>query len=128
MELSNWVPTLSLFDAGTEALKQVQNPMSRTSVRDAHRKGSMSTTIGGAKFDFTSGLPKCCLRPIHWSAMGKRLPGKFKLDYDDYLKKTSQTRIVPVTTRYFTLQPLIGGIFYRDNTRHTHNFQATAHS
>ena len=71
--------TLSLFDAGTEALKQSKNPMSRTSVRDAIAKLNV-TTIGG-QVDFTSGpVPNVASGPII-GAQWVKGTGKFKLDY-----------------------------------------------
>jgi len=71
--------TLSLFDTGTEALKQASNPLSKTAVRDAIAKLNV-TTIGG-QVDFTSGpVPNVASGPII-GAQWVKGTGKFKLDY-----------------------------------------------
>lgn len=71
--------TLSLLDAGTEALKQSSDPKSRTAVRDAIANMNI-TTIGGP-VDFTSGpVPNVASGPIIGSQWVKGT-GKYKLDY-----------------------------------------------
>jgi branched-chain amino acid transport system substrate-binding protein len=71
--------TLSLLDAGTEALKQSTNPLSRSSVRDAIANLNV-TTIGG-QVDFTSGpVPNVASGPII-GAQWVKGTGEFKLDY-----------------------------------------------
>ncbi len=71
--------TLSLLDAGTEALKQANDPLSRTAVRDAISQLNV-TTIGG-QVDFTSGpVPNVASGPIV-GAQWVKGTGQFKLDY-----------------------------------------------
>lgn len=73
--------TLSLFDAGVEALKRSGDPKNKKAVRDALAKLNM-TTIGG-KIDFTSGpVPNVAPGPIIGTQWVKAPAGsKYKFDY-----------------------------------------------
>ncbi|WP_191602327.1 ABC transporter substrate-binding protein [Marinomonas algicola] len=71
--------TLSLLDAGTEALKRATDPNSREAVRDAI--ATLNTTTIGGKVDFTSGpVPNVSPGPII-GAQWVKGTGKHQLDY-----------------------------------------------
>ncbi|MFD1385066.1 ABC transporter substrate-binding protein [Rhodanobacter aciditrophus] len=71
--------TLSLLDAGTEALKHSNNPKSHDAIRDAIASLNVTTIAG--KVDFTSGpVPNVASGPIIGTQWIKGT-GKHKLDY-----------------------------------------------
>lgn len=85
--------TLSLLDAGTEALKQAKNPTSHADIRDAIAKLNV-VSIGG-RVDFTSGpVPNVASGPIV-GAQWIKGTGKFKLDY--VITENATDPNVPVT-------------------------------
>lgn len=85
--------TLSLLDAGTEALKHSTNPTSHEAIRDAISTLNV-TTIGG-QVDFTSGpVPNVANGPIIGSQWIKGT-GKYKFDY--VITENVTDKNVPVT-------------------------------